>query len=354
MFSPEERQRLLTEIGEGPPGRFMEVCGTHTVAIARSGLKRLLPPGVGLISGPGCPVCVTAQADIDAAISLARRPGLIVATFGDMLRVPGSGGSLAQERARGADVRVLYSPWETLKVAAENPSRPTVFLAVGFETTAPLIAAAVREAERLGLGNLSFLLMHKLLPPVMRVLLEGPVHIDGFLMPGHVCAILGVEPFRFLGERYHLPGVVAGFEPEDVLLSLWMLQRQRREGRAEMEIEYRRVVRPEGNRAAQRVLDEVFRPAPARWRGIGWIDGSGLSLRPPFDRFDARLRFDLPDGDVPEPPGCACGGVLRGSCSPAQCALFSSFCTPDNPVGPCMVSSEGSCAAAYRYERMNA
>ncbi len=368
MFSPLERQKLLEEMGEGPPSRFMEVCGTHTVAIARSGLKKVLPPTVRLISGPGCPVCVTDQQDIDTAIALAREKGVLLATFGDMVRVPGTNGSLAQAKAEGADVRILYTPFETLRLAEENPRQEVVFLSVGFETTAPLIAAAVKEAARREQRNLSFLVLHKLLPPVMKALLgdlpamagssfsppanrESP-SLDGFLMPGHVCAILGVEPFRFLGERYHLPGVVAGFEVDDILLALWMLQRQRRQGRTEMEIAYRRAVRAEGNRTAQHLLEEAFQPVEARWRGIGAIPGSGLALRRTFSTYDARKRFPLQVEPAPDPLGCACGAVLRGVLSPPQCPLFGGVCTPQNPVGPCMVSSEGSCAASYRYERI--
>ncbi len=353
MFSPLERQRLLEEMGEGPPSRYMEVCGTHTVAIARSGLKKVLPPTVRLISGPGCPVCVTDQRDIDTAIAIAAEKGVLLATFGDMVRVPGTNGSLAQAKAEGADVRILYSPFEALRLADENKRREVVFLSVGFETTAPLIAAAVKEAARLERRNLSFLILHKLLPPVMEALLSDLTSsLDGFLMPGHICAILGLEPFRFLGERYCLPGVVAGFEADDILLALWMLQRQRRQGRAEMEIAYRRAVRAEGNRTAQCLLEEVFQPVEARWRGIGVIPRSGLALRRAFSTYDARGRFSLQVEPAPDPPGCACGEVLRGILSPLECPLFGRACTPQNPVGPCMVSSEGSCAASYRYERI--
>ncbi|MCX5975628.1 MAG: hydrogenase formation protein HypD [Coprothermobacterota bacterium] len=368
MFSPLERQWLLEEMGEGPPSRYMEVCGTHTVAIARSGLKKVLPPTVRLISGPGCPVCVTDQQDIDTAIALAHEKGVLLATFGDMARVPGTNGSLAQAKAEGADVRILYSPFEALRLANENPGREAVFLSVGFETTAPLIAAVVKEAARLERRNLSFLILHKLLPPVMKALLgdlpamagsdpslpatRGRPSLDGFLMPGHVCAILGVEPFRFLGERYRLPGVVAGFEADDILLALWMLQRQRRQGRAEMEIAYRRAVREEGNRTAQHLMEEVFQPVEACWRGIGTVPHSGLALRQAYSAYDARIRFPLQVEPAPDPPGCACGEVLRGLLSPPQCPLFGRACTPQSPVGPCMVSSEGSCAASYRYERI--
>jgi hydrogenase expression/formation protein HypD len=344
----EVLSRILS-LGIG--GRFMEVCGTHTVSIARSGLKKVLPESLRLISGPGCPVCVTSQEDIDYAIALANLPKVIIATFGDMVRVPGTKGSLLDSRANGAQVEIVYSPMDALRLALEHPQEEVVFLAVGFETTAPLVARTIQEAKRMVIPNLSFFLMHKLIPPAMRVLLEKKeVQLDGFILPGHVCAVIGSKPFQFLIEEFQKPGVITGFEPEDILLSLFMLLKQKRERRAEVEIQYKRAVRPEGNPEAIKAMEQVFEPREANWRGLGVIPDSGLGLKEEYLDFDAKNRFPIKISGSKEYPACGCGAVLRGVISPRDCPLFGTVCNPENPVGPCMVSSEGSCAASYNYE----
>ena len=327
---------------------FMEVCGTHTMVIARYGLRQLLPATLRLVSGPGCPVCVTAMADLDRVVSLARRPEVTLATFGDLVRVPASGTTLAAERARGADVRVVYSPRDALRLAAEQPGREVVFVGIGFETTAPTTAATLLEAEQRGLTNFSLLSLHKTMPAALRALLDlGETPLDGFLLPGHVSVVTGSECYRFLADEYGVGGVVTGFEPQDVLEGLLTLVRQERPAVA---IQYRRAVRPEGNRVAQGLLAEVFEPCDADWRGLGVVPGSGLAVRERHAAHDAARRFGLEEaGPSREPAGCRCGEVLRGVLDPVDCGLFGRACTPGHPVGACMVSSEGSCAARYRY-----
>lgn len=353
MFSPKQRDALLASLrGINHPCRVMEVCGTHTVSIARSGLKQMLPPQIQLLSGPGCPVCVTAQGDIDAAIALARIPGVTILTFGDMIRVPGSESSLQMEHACGRDIRILYSPYDALHIAMENPEQQVVFLAVGFETTMPLIAATIRSAAQQRITNLSFFLMGKLLPPALRALCkQGITRIDGFLLPGHVTAILGIEPLQFLATEFGRPGVVAGFQPEEILLALAILVQRIGAGEIGVEIAYRSVVRPEGNRTAKALLKEVFQPTDVTWRGLGLIPDSGLAFQSSYTNFDARKRFSLQEFVSKDPDGCLCGEILRGRFTSKDCPLFDHACTPETPIGPCMVSSEGSCAAAYRYER---
>jgi hydrogenase expression/formation protein HypD len=331
--------------------RFMEVCGSHTVAIYKAGIKGFFP-GLDLISGPGCPVCVTSTRDIDRVIHLARTPDTIVTTFGDMIRVPGSYSSLQKEISQGAEVRIVYSPLDSLRIARENPARRVVFLAVGFETTAPAIAATILQAEREGHENFSILSYHKVIPPAMRALLAGEeVRIDGFICPGHVSTIIGARPYQFIPEEYHLPAVITGFEPLDILQALLMLVVQIREKRPCVEIQYSRVVKPEGNPLAVQKLKEVFQPADAEWRGLGVIPDSGLILRQQFEKYDATCQFDLSVEVKPDPPGCQCGLILKGLKKPAECPLFDRICNPQHPVGPCMVSAEGSCAAAYKYGR---
>jgi hydrogenase expression/formation protein HypD len=331
---------------------FMEVCGTHSHAVGRYGIKQLLPEEVVLLSGPGCPVCVTPAGEIDAAIELAGRPETIVTTFGDMLRVPGSRESLADQRARGARVQIIYSPMQALEIARKNPAREVVFIAVGFETTTPTVAIAVKHAAEQGLENFSILCSHKLIPPAMRLLLEsGEVKLDGFLCPGHVSTIIGTAPYREIAEKYHAPCVIAGFEAHDIMRALLALVRQVAEGRAEVENEYSRTVRPEGNPAARAAVDEIFEITDAVWRGLGLLPGSGLKLREKYAQFDAARRFDLQPSEAGEHPLCHCGEVLRAVTRPVECAAFAGACTPEHPLGPCMVSSEGACAAAYRYER---
>jgi hydrogenase expression/formation protein HypD len=329
---------------------YMEVCGTHTMAISRFGLRELLPGRIRLVSGPGCPVCVTAVRDLDVVVEIARLPGTTIVTFGDLIRVPASRSSLAEERAAGADVRVVYSPADAVALAAAEPERQVVFIGIGFETTAPTVAAALLEAREGGLTNFSVLSLHKTMPGALRALLDlGETRLDGFILPGHVSVVTGSECYGFLADEYRVGGVVAGFEAEDVLAALLMLVRQ---GEPAIEIEYTRAVRPEGNPVARGVMDQVFEPSDADWRGLGVIPGSGLRLNEDFAAFDAARRFAVEPGEPIEPRGCRCGEVLRGVLDPADCPLFGTRCTPESPVGACMVSSEGSCAARHRYQRL--
>jgi hydrogenase expression/formation protein HypD len=332
------------------PLNLMEVCGTHTVAIFRHGIRQLLPPPLSMLSGPGCPVCVTTNADIDKAIALAEQPGVTLVTFGDMMKVPGSYQSLQQVKADGSDVRVVYSPRDAVCMARDNPQRPVAFFAVGFETTVPTIAAALLEAEGLGLKNFYLISVHKLIPPAMLALLEaGEVRIDGFICPGHVSVIIGSQPYQFIPQQYGVPCVITGFEPLDVLQGIEMLLRQIAEDRAEVEIQYRRGVRPEGNPLARELVSRVFETSDADWRGLGCIPNSGLKLRPEYKRFDAEEAFAIKPPPTKEHKGCLCGDILRGVKTPPDCPLFAKICTPERPVGPCMVSSEGTCAGWYQY-----
>lgn len=333
---------------------LMEVCGTHTVAISRNGIRQVIPKTIKLLSGPGCPVCVTANADIDRAIELAKLDGVIMTTFGDMMKVPGSYSNFAKEKAAGADIRVVYSTVDALKIAEENPDREVIFFGVGFETTAPTVALSVIEARKRHLKNYSVFAKHKVVPPAMAALLSlGEVKIDGFICPGHVSAVIGSAPYEFIAEDYGIPCVIVGFEPIDILQGILMLVEQIESGRSEVDIQYTRTVRPEGNPTALKLLDEVFKISDADWRGIGVIHATGLELRPEFAEFDAEKRFSVEPPPTKEPKGCACGEVLRGVKLPFDCKMFGRSCTPEHPVGPCMVSTEGSCAAYYRYERAN-
>jgi hydrogenase expression/formation protein HypD len=335
---------------QAPPATLMEVCGTHTVVIARHGLREALPKGVRLISGPGCPVCVTPQEQIDHFIALGGVEGVTLATFGDMVRVPGAHQSLEQARAEGVAVLVVYSPMEAVEVAARNADRQVVFFGIGFETTAPAVALAMLEARQRGLGNFSVLCAHKLIPPAMMALLDSDLLVDGFICPGHVSVVIGSEAYRPVAARGK-PCVVTGFEPADVLAAVIMLVQQLAEGRSEVEVEYGRAVRPKGNPKAQELLARVFRVADARWRGLGVIPGSGYELAEEFAAFDAARRFELERPESVEPAGCRCGDVLRGAIDPPECPLFGDACTPRRPVGSCMVSSEGACQAWFRYRR---
>lgn len=329
---------------------LMEVCGTHTVAIARNGIRDLMPEGCRLASGPGCPVCVTSNHDIDAVIALARIPDVILTTFGDMTRVPGSTSSLLKEQADGRDVRIVYSPLDALAIAKENPDRPVVFVGVGFETTTPLVAMAIKRAAAMDLKNFSVYAAHKNMPGALDVLMGDPeLKVDALILPGHVSTIIGIEPYRFLAEKYGIPGVITGFEPLDVLQGIAMLMRQLHEGRAEIENAYARGVMPEGNPVALAAIDDVFETCTATWRGLGPIEGSGYRIREQYAQFDALCRFEPEIEATQDPRGCRCGDVLRGIMAPNECPLFRTVCSPENPVGPCMVSSEGSCAAYYRY-----
>ena len=329
---------------------FMEVCGTHTVAIARNGIRDLMPEGLRLASGPGCPVCVTCNRDIDTVIALARIPNVTITTFGDMTRVPGSTSSLLAEQAAGRSVEIVYSPLDALAFAKAHPEREVVFVGVGFETTTPLVAMAIKRAKAMGLSNFTVFAAHKNMPGALELLVGDPtLELDALILPGHVSTIIGAEPYRFLAEKYGIPGVITGFEPVDVLQGIAMLVRQLHEGRAEIEIAYARGVMPEGNSVALAAIDEVFETCTATWRGLGGIPGSGYRIREEFADFDAVRRFEPDVEPTRDPKGCRCGDVLRARMAPNECPLFRTVCTPENPVGPCMVSSEGSCAAYYRY-----
>lgn len=335
------------------PGRvvgIMEVCGTHTMAIAKNGLREVMPANVRLTSGPGCPVCVTANRDIDTAIALAQIPEVIVTTFGDMMKVPGSRTSLSKEKAQGADVRIVYSPLDAIALAQANPDRHVSFVGVGFETTAPVIASTIERAAAMGLENFSIFSAHKTVPQALVALANDPdIRIDGFILPGHVSVIIGTEPYEFLASEFKIGGAITGFEPVDVLEGVYALIKQVDEGRAAIENAYRRAVMVHGNEAAVAAIQRVFEPVDADWRGLGVIPGTGLAIREEFARFDSVKRLNP---DVPEPrdiPGCQCGDVLRGVTLPFECKLFGRACRPEHPIGPCMVSSEGSCAAYYRY-----
>ena len=334
------------------PWNIMEVCGGQTHAIVRFGLDEILPREVTLIHGPGCPVCVTPVELLDAAIAIALRPEVIFCSFGDMLRVPGSHKDLLMAKSEGADVRIVYSPMDALTLARQHPDRQVVFFAVGFETTAPANALAVLHAARLGLKNFSLLVAQVLVPPALRAVLASPqCRVQGFLAAGHVCAVMGAEPYRPIAAEYHVPIVITGFEPLDILQGIAMCIQQLEQGRSEVEIQYRRAVRPEGNLYAIRQIEQVFQIVPRKWRGIGEIPASGLGLRPDFARFDALTRFAIEPSRVEESQECIAGAVLQGHKKPHQCPAFGTRCTPERPLGAPMVSAEGACAAYYRYRR---
>ncbi len=332
------------------PMRIMEVCGTHTMAVFRHGLRSVLPPEVTLVSGPGCPVCVTSAGHIDAFIEMADFPKTRLAVFGDLFRVPGSNGSLAEASSEGAKVDVVYSPMDALALAEKHPDELLVFLGVGFETTTPTVAATIMAAKLRKIDNFVVFSTQKVMPPPLHALLSDPdLQIDGLLCPGHVSSIIGAEAYLELAENYKLPCVVAGFEVADILQALILLARQVATGRSEVENAYTRVVSWQGNPRARKVVDEVFEPLDTPWRGLGIIEKSGLAIRKEYQEFDAEKRLNLTIRDVPEPKGCLCGQILKGICTPPECPLYGSRCTTANPVGPCMVSSEGTCAAYYKY-----
>ncbi|MCR5137107.1 MAG: hydrogenase formation protein HypD [Oscillospiraceae bacterium] len=374
MPSAERCRSLLRAIEALPLAetQIMEVCGTHTMAIAKAGIRSLLPPQVRLLSGPGCPVCVTPQEDIDAILELAMERDVILSSYGDMLRVPGSrrGDSLLRRRALGADVRIVYSPMDALEIAAQEPGKQVVFLGIGFETTAPGTAAAILAARERGLRNFSVLSLLKSVEPALRTLMAGEgFAVDGFLCPGHVATIIGEKGFRFLPEEYHIPGVIGGFEPEEILTAIWLLLKQIAEKDPKLRNAYPRAVRPEGNPIALRVMEQCLEPAPARWRGLGMIPASGFRLREALSGWDAEKRFAFRTGGAREAgkkdgcgscrgetaaggavlSACRCGDVITGRLRPTGCPLFGKVCTPEDPVGPCMVSGEGACAAEYKY-----
>jgi hydrogenase expression/formation protein HypD len=333
------------------PVKLMEVCGTHTMAIGKAGIRSILPPQVELVSGPGCPVCVTDDSDIDAFMDLAQKEDdIIITTYGDMMRVPGSNGSLSDIKAQGADIRVVYSATEALAFAKAEPGKKVVFLGVGFETTVPATAHAVKVAHQNGIDNFMVFNMHKTVPEALKVLLSDSLtNIDGFLLPGHVSVILGEKPYRFIAEEYGVSGAIAGFEPPEIMVGIVKLVQDFNEKTPQISNLYRQVVKPEGNTAAQSIIAEVFEPSDAKWRGIGMIPGSGLKLRDKYLKFDVERQLEVTRRDIKLHKGCSCGMILKGAMKPSECALFAKRCTPDNPVGPCMVSSEGTCAAYYLY-----
>jgi len=333
------------------PITLMEVCGGHTMAIQKAGIPSLLPTHIKLLSGPGCPVCVTELEYIDRAIAYARLPDVIIATFGDLMRVPGSTETLYDVKAEGADIRVVYSALEALRLAWGYPLKKIVFLGIGFETTAPGTAMVIWEAQQMNKFNLMVLSAHKIMPPAMEAILQANIPIDGYLAPGHVCTITGADIFQFIPQKYHLPVVVSGFEPLDILQSILMLVRQIEKGEAHLEIQYKRVVSPEGNKKAQRIMQEVFELQDNTWRGLGMIPQSGLKIKHEYQSFDARERIPMEIASAEDPKGCICGDILKGVKTTLDCPLYPNTCDPDHPIGACMVSHEGACQAYHLYHQ---
>jgi hydrogenase expression/formation protein HypD len=344
-------EAVTDEIRPQKPLQIMEVCGGHTHAIFRYGIDQMLPDTVEMVHGPGCPVCVLPMGRVDDGIAIAMQPGVILATFGDAMRVPGSHGSLMQAKANGADIRMVYSPTDALEIARKHPDREVVFFGLGFETTMPSTALTVLEAERDGVGNFSVFCNHITIVPTLKAILDSPdLRIDGFVGPGHVSMVIGSAPYEFIARQYGKPLVISGFEPLDLLQSVLMVLRQIADGRSEIENQYARVVASGGNAAAQRAIDAVYEPREHfEWRGLGSIDYSGVRFRDAYASFDAERRFAVPGVRVADPAACQCGEVLKGALKPHQCRVFGSSCTPETPMGALMVSSEGACAAYYRY-----
>jgi len=357
---PEAAKILIAEIEElaadQPARKFMEACGGHTHAIYRHGIESLLPESIEMVHGPGCPVCVIPMGRIDDAISIAEQDGVTLCCFGDLMRVPGGSSTLLEAKAKGADIRVVYSPLDALAVAEAEPDRNVVFFAVGFETTAPSTAITAMQARERNVENFSIFCNHVTIVPPMKAILDSPgMELDGFLGPGHVSTVIGTGPYQFVSREYGLPLVTTGFEPVDILQGVAMLLRQLAEGRAEVENQYKRVVRDGGNPAALKMLGEVFELRPHfEWRGLGFIAQSALTLNDNFADFDAEKHFELPGVRVADPKACQCGEVLKGAIRPWECKVFGTACTPETPIGTCMVSSEGACAAYFNYGRFRA
>jgi len=353
--NPEIAQKLIHYIKEktAPGMKFMEVCGTHTTNISRYGLRRLLNEGPELVSGPGCPVCVTDPGDVENFLTLARQKNVVLTTFGDLLKIPGESGSLSTARACGADIRVVYSPSDAVQIAAENPGRETVFLGAGFETTTPAVLLALKEAIRLGLNNFSLYLLHKITTRAVHHLLEtGGTSLNGFLLPGHVSAVTGRHAWDYISELFGLPAVVTGFALNDILWGIRCLSDLNSRNEAAVINGYQRVVKETGNTRAQELIKMYLEKKTSAWRGMGEIPASGLFLKEEYAFYDARHRFSLPPpGKISEPEGCLCGEILKGNRRPFDCKLFAKTCFPEEPAGPCMVSSEGACAAYYYYEK---
>ena len=351
-------RRLCSEIDRSSRGqslKIMEICGGHTHTIYKHGIEDVLPPNIDMVHGPGCPVCVLPMGRIDDAIAIARQPGVIFVTFGDMMRVPGSKSSLLDARAEGADVRFVYSPLDALKIAHQNPDKQVVFFAIGFETTAPSTAVTLLRAQAEKIKNFSVFCNHVLVIPAIQAILDSPdMRLDGFLGPGHVCMVIGMRPFAFVARDYRKPVVLSGFEPLDIIQSVYMTVKQLDEGRREVDNQYARVVRPEGNLKALEAMEKTMEGRPFfEWRGLGFISHSALKLRPEFAEWDAEKRFEVPGIRVADPPACQCGEVLKGAIKPWECKVFGTACTPETPIGTCMVSSEGACAAYFNYGRFS-
>ena len=352
--NPDISKKLIQRINiiSKKPVRLMEVCGTHTMSIFRHGIRSVLPENITLLSGPGCPVCVTSQDDIDAFIALSSEPFVITATFGDLMRVPGSISSLQKEHAKGRDIRIVYSPSDAVKLAQDNPDKKIIFPGVGFETTIPTTALAIIMAGHKKIDNFFVYSAHKLVPPALEALMvNNNAAIDGFILPGHVSIIIGTEAYRPFFDKYNIPGVVTGFEPVDILKGLLQLIEQIEKGEPSLENEYKRAVAAEGNKKALGVIDEVFQVCDTKWRGLGIITNSGLKIKDKYRRFDAEKTFDINVPEYEEKKGCICGEILIGTKTPSDCPLYKKACTPVEPVGPCMVSTEGTCAAYYRFHK---
>lgn len=345
--------RKIEHLAKGRHFRIMEICGGHTHTIYRYGLHDVLPLNIELVHGPGCPVCVLPMGKVDDAIAIARQEGVILTTFGDTMRVPGSEGSLIDAQANGADVLMVYSPLDAFKLAFQNPNRKVVFFAIGFETTAPSTAVTLLRAKQLGIRNFFVFCNHVLVVPAIRALLDSPeTQLDGFIGPGHVTTVIGSKAWEFIPKEYGNGIVISGFEPLDMLQAIYLLIRQLVEGKPKVDVQYTRAVRPDGNLKAKTVMEQVFELRETfEWRGLGWIERSAFKLRPEFAEFDAELHFDLPYRQVFDPKVCQCGAVLRGAILPWECRVFGTACTPEHPIGACMVSSEGACAAVYQYGR---
>ena len=339
-------KKVSDEIGR--PTKFMHVCGTHEHTISKFGLRPLLPKEIEILSGPGCPVCICPAADIDKAIELGTRKDTIIATFGDMIRVPATTISLSELKAKGADIRIVYGPNDAVKIAKDNPGKEVIFFAIGFETTAPLIGYEIKSGPP---SNFSVISAHKLVPAALELLMsQSQLNIEGFISPGHVSTIIGLKPYEIFSQGYRIPNVVAGFEPNDVLLAILMLLKQKRDKKYETLNEYSRVVKPEGNKIAQKVIETVFKTVSSPWRGIGRILDGGLAIRDIFEEYDAEKKFDIKiEKSQDIPPGCSCHLIMVGKLYPYECELFRKECTPINPIGPCMVSQEGTCSIFYKY-----
>jgi hydrogenase expression/formation protein HypD len=336
------------------PIKLMEVCGGHTITIFKYGIQKLIPDNIKLISGPGCPVCVTSNDFIDKAIEIAYLKNIIITTFGDMIRVPGSTTSLQSEKGKGIDVRICYSPMDAIKIAVDNPGKEVVFLGIGFETTAPAVAAAIQSAYANNINNFSVLSSHKTMPYAMKALLDsGEADLNGFICPGHVSAITGIHIYDFIAQDYHIPCVVSGFEPLDMLQSILMLIRLINRKQERVENQYTRCVKENGNPNAMQLMMDVFEESDTNWRGIGIIPKSGLKIRGKYQEFDANLKFDIVVEPAKEYPGCICGDIMRGVKVPTDCKLFKKICTPEDPKGACMVSDEGTCATYFKYVNYN-